>query len=242
MALIRSPVVEASQTRPQGDGRCRQHRAGRSGYAAGPCRGGALVLRSLWSLFLCAMLTAWAPASAANVVRTDHVTAELVAERSAVQPGQQPADRAAAAAHPEVAHLLAQPRRFRAADDDRLAACRPAPRSARSNGRRPSACRSARWSTTATKANCCCRCASPRRPTPAPAASCACAPRPTGWCATTCASPKARRWSCCCRWWRPTPRPAAPPGRPRSSRLRRCVHSRCRAGPRRCSARAASCC
>jgi thiol:disulfide interchange protein/DsbC/DsbD-like thiol-disulfide interchange protein len=44
-------------------------------------------LRSLWSLFLCVMLAAWAPASAANVVRTDHVTAELVAERSAVQPG-----------------------------------------------------------------------------------------------------------------------------------------------------------
>ena len=33
------------------------------------------------------MLAAWAPASVANVVRTDHVTAELVAERSAVQPG-----------------------------------------------------------------------------------------------------------------------------------------------------------
>jgi thiol:disulfide interchange protein/DsbC/DsbD-like thiol-disulfide interchange protein len=45
-------------------------------------------LRSLWSLFLCVMLAAWAPASLANVARTDHVTAELVAERSAVQPGQ----------------------------------------------------------------------------------------------------------------------------------------------------------
>ena len=45
-------------------------------------------MRSLWSLFLCVMLAAWAPASAANEVRTDHVTAELVAERSAVQPGQ----------------------------------------------------------------------------------------------------------------------------------------------------------
>ena len=44
-------------------------------------------MRSLWSLFLCLMLAAWAPASAANVVRTDHVAAELVAERSAVQPG-----------------------------------------------------------------------------------------------------------------------------------------------------------
>jgi len=44
-------------------------------------------LRRLWSLFLCMMLAAWAPASLANVVRTDHVTAELVAERSAVQPG-----------------------------------------------------------------------------------------------------------------------------------------------------------
>ena len=44
-------------------------------------------MRSLWSLFLCVMLAAWAPASAANVVRTDHVTAELVAERTAVQPG-----------------------------------------------------------------------------------------------------------------------------------------------------------
>ncbi len=44
-------------------------------------------MRSLWSLFLCVVLAAWAPASAAKVVRTDHVTAELVAERSAVQPG-----------------------------------------------------------------------------------------------------------------------------------------------------------
>jgi len=44
-------------------------------------------LRRLWSLLLCAMLAAWAGGALANVARTDHVTAELVAERSAVQPG-----------------------------------------------------------------------------------------------------------------------------------------------------------
>jgi len=37
---------------------------------------------------ICLALGAWAPAALANVVKTDHVTAELVAERSAVQPGQ----------------------------------------------------------------------------------------------------------------------------------------------------------
>ena len=43
-------------------------------------------MRPIWSLLLCLVLAA--PAALANVVRTDHVTAELVAERSAVQPGQ----------------------------------------------------------------------------------------------------------------------------------------------------------
>jgi thiol:disulfide interchange protein/DsbC/DsbD-like thiol-disulfide interchange protein len=43
-------------------------------------------LRAIWSLLLCLLLAA--PAALANVVKTDHVTAELVAERSAVQPGQ----------------------------------------------------------------------------------------------------------------------------------------------------------
>ncbi|MGL6111079.1 MAG: protein-disulfide reductase DsbD family protein, partial [Rubrivivax sp.] len=46
------------------------------------------VLRSSWILVLGLMLTALPPALHADVVKTDHVTAELVAERSAVQPGQ----------------------------------------------------------------------------------------------------------------------------------------------------------
>ncbi len=46
-----------------------------------------VALRRLWSLVLCLALGAWAPAVLANVVKTDHVTAELVAERSAVEPG-----------------------------------------------------------------------------------------------------------------------------------------------------------
>jgi thiol:disulfide interchange protein DsbD len=37
---------------------------------------------------VCLALGVWWPAALANVVKTDHVTAELVAERSAVQPGQ----------------------------------------------------------------------------------------------------------------------------------------------------------
>ena len=45
------------------------------------------MLRRLWSLWLCVLLAVLAGGAAANVVRTDHVTAELVAERSAVQPG-----------------------------------------------------------------------------------------------------------------------------------------------------------
>jgi DsbC/DsbD-like thiol-disulfide interchange protein/cytochrome c biogenesis protein CcdA len=45
-------------------------------------------LRRLWSLLICMALGAWGPAALANVVKTEHVTAELVAERSAVQPGQ----------------------------------------------------------------------------------------------------------------------------------------------------------
>jgi thiol:disulfide interchange protein DsbD len=45
-------------------------------------------LRRLWSLLLCVVLAAWANSVLAKVARTDHVTAELVAERSAVQPGQ----------------------------------------------------------------------------------------------------------------------------------------------------------
>ncbi len=46
-----------------------------------------VALRRLWSLFLCLVLGAWAPAVLAETVKTDHVTAELVAERSAVAPG-----------------------------------------------------------------------------------------------------------------------------------------------------------
>ena len=163
------------------------------------------------------------------------------AQRGAAR--RQPADRAAAAAHPAVAHLLAQSGRLRAADDASNGSCRPAPRSARSNGRRRSGCRSARWSTTATKANCCCRCASPRRPTPGPAASCGCAPRPTGWSAMTCAFPKAPRWSCCCRWWPPDARRGATAWTAQFERRRRGrAPSRCRAGRPSCSAAAASCC
>jgi DsbC/DsbD-like thiol-disulfide interchange protein/cytochrome c biogenesis protein CcdA len=44
-------------------------------------------LHSCWSLLLGLLWALWVPSSLANVVRTDHVTAELVAERSAVQPG-----------------------------------------------------------------------------------------------------------------------------------------------------------
>ena len=44
-------------------------------------------LRRSWIFALGLMLAALSPALQANVVRTDHVTAELVAERSAVQPG-----------------------------------------------------------------------------------------------------------------------------------------------------------
>ncbi len=44
-------------------------------------------MRRLWTVLLCVMLAAWAGGGRANVARTDHVTAELVAERSAVQPG-----------------------------------------------------------------------------------------------------------------------------------------------------------
>ncbi len=49
---------------------------------------GGLALRRVWSVLLCVMLAVWASGARANVARTDHVTAELVAERSAVQPGQ----------------------------------------------------------------------------------------------------------------------------------------------------------
>ena len=44
-------------------------------------------MRRVVSLLLWWALAAWTPAVLANVARTDHVTAELVAERSAVQPG-----------------------------------------------------------------------------------------------------------------------------------------------------------
>ena len=44
-------------------------------------------LRCFWSLLLGLLGALWVPSALANVVRTDHVTAELVAERSAVQPG-----------------------------------------------------------------------------------------------------------------------------------------------------------
>ena len=42
---------------------------------------------ALWLALLCALGAMWAPSAAAQAVRTDHVTAELVAERTAVQPG-----------------------------------------------------------------------------------------------------------------------------------------------------------
>ncbi len=152
------------------------------------------------------------------------------------------ARRPAARTHSALAHLLAQPRRFRAADHRQMdPARRRAHRRHRMAGADAPADRPAgqlrlrRRAAVAADLHRAGRCAP--RPPADPAARV-----PTGWCARTCAFPKAARSNCRCRW--------PPPGLPRSrARRRRCSPGpppssrwRCRAGRRRCNKAAAICC